>query len=561
MKNKGNSHGAAAGTSVKDPWYGIEPEIPESAIVETLDTDILICGAGTGGMVAALVAAKQGAGTLIIEKNPTVGYFKTYIGAIDTKAQVKAGAKARVDKEAVVQELLQYPGQYDVDKKFFENSNPVDEKLIRLWANESGEAIDFLADELSDYGITHVSEHDIGDGYHGQFRAYPVHTKFIVPLLKGGPRGRIHGGVGVVERWLKKKAESYGAKFKFNTSLVKLLRDGNKVIGVIAEKKNGSHIRIKARKGVLLCTGGYADHNSLFARRNPQAAAVTTYYYGQPGNAGDGIKAGIWAGAEKDPYPAAMLFDRGITKPGGRSGLPFKRGGALMGPMDAFHFGSQPFLKVNMDGKRFYNESVPYDAILYPLEHEKNGVCCIIWDADYWQNIKRFHTIGCSRHAPSTSKPATLEGIGKMTCRALLFRATLQGKIKKARTIEGLAKKLKLPVETFKATVERYNQMAKAGVDQEFGKPAKDLIALETPPFYGATNAGWLLTTFDGLHINTDMQVLDTGGNAIEGLYAAGDAAGGFFANNYYPELVVGCASGKTITFARHAILHMTGAI
>jgi succinate dehydrogenase/fumarate reductase flavoprotein subunit len=141
----------------------------------------------------------------------------------------------------------------------------------------------------------------------------------------------------------------------------------------------------------------------------------------------------------------------------------------------------------------------------------------------------------------------------------LMFR--LKGYIKKARTIEGLAKKLDLPVEEFKSTVERYNQMAKLGEDKDFGKPAKDLLPLEKPPYYGVTNAGWLITTMDGLRINEDIQVLDTKGNPIEGLYAAGDVAGGFFANNLYPELVVGVAVGKTITFARHAILHMTGSL
>jgi succinate dehydrogenase/fumarate reductase flavoprotein subunit len=65
----------------------------------------------------------------------------------------------------------------------------------------------------------------------------------------------------------------------------------------------------------------------------------------------------------------------------------------------------------------------------------------------------------------------------------------------------------------------------------------------------------------DGLRINENTQVLDKSGNPIEGLYAAGDVAGGFFANNLYPELVVGVAVGKTMTFARHAILHMTGSI
>ncbi len=543
------------------PWYGAEPEVPESAITETLDTEVLICGAGTGGMVAALVAAKQGAKTLIIEKNQTVGYFKTYIGAIGTKVQKAIGDKAKIDKEEIVQELVHYANKY-ADEELtrgakYQGDNCVDERLVRLWADESGCAVDFLADELAEYGITHVAEYDVGDGYHGRFKAFPTHTKFIVPILKGGPMARGHGGVGVIEPWMQKKAKSYGVRFMFSTPLVKLVKGGDRVVGAIAMRKDGRYIRINASKGVLLCTGGYADNQDLFARLNPEATSVTTFSYCQHGNVGDGIKAGIWAGGEKDRYPSAMLFDRGITKPGGHAGLPFRKGGAF----DAFHFGSQPFLKVNMDGKRFCCESVPYDVILYPLQDEKNGVCCIIWDANYWENIKSFHTIGCSRQVPSTSKPATYEGITKMMNSALLAKATLGGYVQKAATIEELAKKLKLPVDAFKATVERYNRMAKAGVDEDFGKPAKDLIALETPPFYGATNAGWLLTTMDGLHINADMQVLDKSGNVIKGLYAAGDVAGGFFANNLYPELVVGVASGKTITFARHAILHMTGTI
>lgn len=87
----------------------------------------------------------------------------------------------------------------------------------------------------------------------------------------------------------------------------------------------------------------------------------------------------------------------------------------------------------------------------------------------------------------------------------------------------------------------------------------KDLIAVNEPPYYGCTNAAWLLCTMDGLTINEDMQVQDKDGNTIPGLYAAGDCAGGFFANNFYPKLIVGVASGKSATFARHAIRHMAG--
>ena len=431
----------------------------------------------------------------------------------------------------------------------------MDEKLIRLWADESGAAFDFLAEELSEYGIKHVAEYDIADGYHGGFKAYPTHTKLLVPPLKGGPFAIIHAGIYVLERFFEKKTRSLGARFMFNTALVKLVKEGNRVAGVIARRKDGRYIRINASKGVLICTGGYAAKEELVARVNPEATAISCLRFVQPGNHGDGIMAGLWAGAGKDQYPSAMVFDRGITKPGGKSDIPIRKGGSF----DSFFFGSQPFMKVNMEGKRFCNESVPYDVILNPLQNEKNGVACMIWDANYWDHVKRFNTIGCSRMVPSKSKPVTYEGMGRFMNAGMLMMMRVKGYIKKSRTIEGLARKLRLPADELRATVERYNQMAVAGNDTDFGKPAKDMLALVRPPYYGVTYGGWLLTTMDGLRINENIQVVDMNGAPIEGLYAAGDVAGGFFANNFYPELVVGVAVGKSMTFARHAVLHMTG--
>ena len=549
-----------------NPWSGPEPEIPQSAITETIETEVLICGAGNAGLIAAMVAAKQGAKTLVIEKNKRVGFIKPYMGAVDTKAQKEAGEKARINKEEIIQEIVNYGIKctennpvYGPDYKpsKYVGSNKVDEKLVRLWADESGATFDFLADELSEYGIKHVAEYDIADGHHGGFKAYPTHTKLLVPPLKGGPFAVMHAGIYVLEKFFVKKTTSLGAKYMFNTAMVKLVKDGNRVVGVIARKKDGKYIRINASKGVLICTGGYAAKEELVAEVNPEATAVSVLRYVQEGNFGDGIKAGLWAGGEKDYYPSAMVFDRGIAKPGGKSDIPIRTGGSF----DSFFFGSQPFMKVNMDGKRFCNESVPYDVILNPLQNEKNGVACMIWDANYWKQVRSFNTIGCSRMVRSKSKPKTYEGMGRFMNAGMLMMMRFKGYIKKARTIEGLAKKLKLPVEEFKSTVERYNQMARLGEDKDFGKAAKDMLTLEKAPYYGVTYGGWLLTTMDGLRINENVQVVDKNGGAIEGLYAAGDVAGGFFANNFYPELVVGVAVGKSMTFARHAVLHMTRSI
>jgi fumarate reductase flavoprotein subunit len=123
-----------------------------------------------------------------------------------------------------------------------------------------------------------------------------------------------------------------------------------------------------------------------------------------------------------------------------------------------------------------------------------------------------------------------------------------RGLLKKADTIEELAEQMEVPVETFKATVERYTELANMGRDLDFGKVAFRLTPIDTPPFYALKGAAGFLTTINGLRINSELQVLDTEHRPIPGLYAAGDVSGSFFANDY-PELQVGIALGRTLTF------------
>lgn len=520
-----------------EPWYGTEPEIVDSDIVETVETDILICGAGHGGLTAAVAAAEQGVKTLIIEKNPTVATYRSGIGAIDTAAQITAGVK--IDKTEIVNELARY------------GSNHVDQRLIRVWADESGKTLDWLAGHLANYGLKNLAEFDIGNGNHGIFKCWPTHTVFAVPGNEAMTGWQDNGPL------LQKEAEKLGAVFRFSTPMVKIIREGEKsgkATGVIAKNKDGKYIKINVSKGILLATGGYAADEELLNRLNPCAANVSTLDAANPGNFGDGLKAGIWAGGQKDVHPAAMIFDRGVVKPGEKSGAPFK----YHSFDNYFQEGSQPFLKVNMKGERYCCETAPYDHVLYPLENDGNGVFAMIWDADYWSQIESFHTIGCSRMVISTTVPTTGEGMGKEMTEQMIADQIKKGWVQQADTLDDLAKKLMLPADTLKSTIDRYNELAAKGVDEDFGKPAKDLLPLGKPPFYGAIVGAYLLTTMDGLQINTDMQVLDGERKPIEGLYAAGDVAGGFFAHNY-PELIVGVASGKTTTFARHAVLHMVG--
>ena len=123
----------------------------------------------------------------------------------------------------------------------------------------------------------------------------------------------------------------------------------------------------------------------------------------------------------------------------------------------------------------------------------------------------------------------------------------------KADTIEELAEKLGLPVDNFKATVDRYNELYDKQDDEDFGKEAYRLSALRTAPFEGIRmSGGYFICTMDGIKIDTNINAVDKDGNPIEGLYVAGDCSGGYF-DTSYPNLLAGAAAGRSVTFGRLA--------
>ncbi|MBA1395025.1 FAD-binding protein, partial [Lactobacillus sp. XV13L] len=127
-----------------------------------------------------------------------------------------------------------------------------------------------------------------------------------------------------------------------------------------------------------------------------------------------------------------------------------------------------------------------------------------------------------------------------------------EGLVQKADSIEELAEKLQLPKEQLVKTVERYNELANKGVDEDFGKEKSRLLPVEGAPYYGAWFSGVLLATLDGLQINDHMQVLNSDNDPIKGLYAAGNCSGGFFWGSY-EDRVPGLTCSHAQTFCRLA--------
>ena len=542
--------GEATVTSVQLPtgdendWLGKEPDIDEAAITETVDTDILIVGAGNGGMGAAAYAAAHGLNFRVIEQNGNVQDTRHWYGAIDSAAAKEAGEKP-ADRAKLLSEISRYA------------SGKCDQRVVKTWINESAAMHDFMRSILEDkYGWT-------CDFTSGAEAAWPAenaehNTDYLFPVQEHNYMASESASGKPRNELLLDYIRELGYDVDFKTSLAKLEKDSTgRITGIIAQSTEDDHfIRYNANKGVLLACGGFPGNPYMMEQLDPLGTSVTTACSYSPADKGYGIRAAVWAGANLDKEAAPMLFDRGIVAPGVDGGYVASDsafgGKAFPGPIRQYNPGTQPFLKVNRNGERFANESSPYNDIVYAAAHQPGRVYAQICDANILEDAKRFHTIGCS----AQTRNAGAEYIQKQ-----MDNAEKEGVFFKADTIEELADKLGFTGEakdTFLATVERYNELYDKQNDEDFGKPAYRLSAIRTAPFYGCWLGASLLTTEQGIAINDKGQALDNDNKPMPGLYVTGDMSGSFFANNY-PCLMAGVAMGRTLTYAIKAIKQMGG--
>ena len=530
-------------TGDANDWLGKEPDIDEAAITETVDTDILIVGAGNGGMFAAAYAAANGLNFRVIEQNANVQDTRHWYGAVDSAAAKEAGEPA-TDKAKLLSEISRYA------------SGKCDQRVVKTWINESAAMHDFMRSILEDkYGwvcdFTSGSEAawPAENAEHNTDYLYPVqeHNYMASESASGLPRNEL----------LLQYIQELGYDVDFKTSLAKLEKNSEgRITGIIAQSTEDDHfIRYNANKGVLLACGGFPGNPYMMEQLDPLGTSVTTACSYSPADKGYGIRAAVWAGANLDKEAAPMLFDRGVVAPGVDGGYVDSDsafgGKAFPGKIRQYNPGTQPFLKVNRNGERFANESSPYNDIVYAAAHQPGRVYAQICDANVLEDAKRFHTIGCS--AMSRNMPQMVTStMEKHIDAGLMFKCDTLDELADKMGFTGAAK------DTFLATVDRYNELYDKQNDEDFGKPAYRLSAIRTAPFYGCWLGASLLCTEQGIAINDKGQALDNDNKPMPGLYVTGDMSGSFFANNY-PCLMAGVAMGRTLTFAIKAIKQMGG--
>lgn len=522
--------------AAKTTWRD-QPEAPE--ITETVEADLVVVGAGNGGIVAAATAAQNGASVIVLEKAGQIAQAREAIGALNAEA----------DHQEDVAKLMNHANQVE--------SGDANMLMYKTWAEKSGEMITWMKETLEPKGMCFPFEWHAPDDPHAYYPAM-CYNPIMGEYMPDGPN---YGAYAHLEVLADVFTNDLGGEIRFNTPAQQLVQDeSGKVTGVIAFDADGKGIQFNANKGVIICTGGYGANTEMFndlAEGNTKWCGLTS----ATTENGDGIRMALWAGAQLEAGGAAMIWNRAILPDG------FEFNDDRMGG-DIFLPGSQPFLHVNINGERFMNEDQCYPMSYAAGANQPGHYSWIVWDGDYWEDIQKFDTGGCSRLTPAPSGTAfnadvyDCEQITKEHLDSFWLDPRLEnGSLKKADTLDELAKAMEFDAEqtaTFKATIERYNQMADAGEDTDFGKPAYRLSDVKTAPFYAARIAGALLVTIHGVITDANSQPLNEAGKPIEGLYVCGNDQGGFYPHNY-PSNFTGINAGRTATFARIAAKHALG--
>lgn len=436
--------------------------------------DLVIVGFGAAGTAGAIEAADHGASVIILEKMPIGGGTTLMSGgtiyASETSIQREAGIR---DSAEEMFKLLVATGKG--------LNRP---ELVEVLSRQSGQIVEWLIA----LGANLWPGAFLGDAFGCEL--YPEYARITPPV----PRVHLVKGMGEgLFRTLERNVRERGIDVLLETPATGLITEAGEVIGVKARSRWGN-MNIRARKAVILATGGFMYNKEMLARFCQKG--YRSLPLGNPGDEGDGISMGLKLGAD--------LWAMTDTV-----GLPAVRisGQKLARPLLLNYYGF-PCVLVDRTGSRFVNEGIFYEFVNDALLNLKGDPpAYAVFDEDVRtgaeDKIVKYFSSGLDKE------------IGE--------RMVIQ-----ADTIESLATRTGIDPIRLRETIERYNDYSSTGRDLDFGKtPEMGLGPLEESPFCAIRVHPGMIATTGGLKINTKAQVLDTSGDAIPGLYAAGRTTGG----------------------------------
>ncbi|MBR5559896.1 MAG: FAD-dependent oxidoreductase, partial [Clostridia bacterium] len=453
--------------------------VPAGVAEENWDvtTDVLVVGAGGAGVSAAAEAAAAGAKVLIYEKAGIAG------GTTNLSGGVMQAAGTRYQKE-----LTKY--QDDTPEKHAAlwikaGENYVDEALVTDLAKGAPEHIHWLADTC---GIKWTS-------LYGHCHIPYVKEELYADRIHVYEGGGASGSGGIFVQAVLKYAQDNGAEIQYNTEVTKLIQAEDGTIVGAEAVCDGKTVRVKANKGVILCTASIDQNKEMAKQYAPQHYydLCNNFVLAVPTDTGDGIRMGMEIGADVAGFGGCIDFC-------GRTGAATDNRAPYMAA----------FI-VNQKGLRFVCEDATYAyhyRAIYQQTVQHDGPTYMVF------GTSSFAAPGAAWTEESAKADAA------------------RGALYYGETIEELAAAIGVPAANLKAQLEMWNGYAAAGEDLQYGR--KTGLAEITGPFYAYKNVAYNLGSLGGLKINLDAEVIDVNGNVIPHLYAAGLNAGGWI-GPYYP--------------------------
>ena len=490
----------------KHSWEVKPDPIPESEIVKTVDTEVLVIGGGYSGCCTAARAAELGAKVILVEKSDTLhGNGVGGTGAVASKVLDAAGLK--LDK-------------VDSQKRWVKTcGGRCRESLVAKFHNNSEEAMNWMIDIAeADGAQALISENHSNDIVHKEDRTYH--------MFVGGDTFGEFGMATFAPHLFRKFAEAHGAEFVYNSPAEQLVQDeSGAVIGAVCKTDEG-YVKYNASKGVVLATGDISFDKEMLEYFAPIGLKVMARLNGAVGDTGDGHRMGMWAGGavQDGPWPT------------------------MMHPQAA-SFWHGPFLFVDPKGKRFMNEATWVQGKCVGLVTQaKSPYAFSIFDSNYPEYVLQSLPVGGGMFWDNFRfLGSTFEDSVETT------KNTIENGVEndpknyfKADTLEELAEKLEVPVDTFLATVERYNELVDGGEDLDFYKDTVFMTPIKEGPFYATRVGAGLLAVVGGLHIDDNNQVMTAEDEVIPGLFAVGNVSGDMYAQDY-PINFMGNSHGRCL--------------
>jgi hypothetical protein len=572
-----------AGTKSSNPtWLGEAPSISDDKIMNTVEADIVVVGGGNAGCMCAMAAAeKDGVTVAVIEsqaKDKISYYGLHFIASLNSRYCTGRG----VPKIKVGEFVAEWQRR---------NNNRSDPRLIKKYADNSGEMMDWLMTyapkEVSDAAaiIPDPGKNDSQNnakyfemgGELNKFKCWrgcvSMNFNKAAPtyIARAEKQGAVwywkHKGIVLITEaaTIMEKKETWdekGALVMKDTPVTQ-----TRVKGVIAQDDKGRYIKFLAKKAVVLTGGGYGGNPEMYRAlqdeqretwesRGLDTSNMHTSGFGRDGSA---IKMGLWAGGYVDPGSRVLLVPQVMF-----STDEWKVPSTICswgGPAG----GSAPQIWVDGKGKRFHDEAYMgvYGSV-FRTDRMKSQRFFGFFDYGHFEELK-------SRSAPEhfSGSRLSLETLNTWVERGALGAEEKGGppgiQVRKgqpvagwgAKTLDELFKHMGFDDKmkaTVQAEIDRYNRFCEKGDDEDFGKDPKLLLPISQGPFFGVfcmpEKPMTGTVTLSGLMVNEDLAVIDKNYNPIVNLYAVGNSSGGIF-SSYYVTPIQGLTLGFAMTLGR----------